>query len=171
MRTTLLRAGRPVLLLAGLYTVLMARLSQGGHVPGATHGLPFPAESYYDWATLYVAPLCVGLWVILAQVAYVAARRMGGTASRAETLAALAPAFGFPLALLFVLPDLVVLELWGHAALAPAMRYYAPVALLMVWAGCARQMSRAHGISAARGLGAASLGLLVQALPAAVLLR
>ena len=171
MRTSLLRAGRPVLLLAALYTGLMARLAVGGHVPGATHGLPFSAASYYGWATLYVAPLCVGLWVILARVAHAAARRMGGTASPAETLAALAPAFGFPLALLFVLPDLVVLEVWGHAALAPAMRFYAPVAVLVVWVGCARQVSRAHHLSPARGLGAATLGLLAQALPAAFLLR
>ncbi len=169
--STLLRGALPVLLLGGVYALLMTRLAQGGHVPSATHGLLVAPARYYAVAALYVAPLCLLLWVTLGGVTCAVARRAGGRATMVQTLTALGPAYAWPLTFLFAVPDLVVLECWGHGALAGAMPWYAPLAVLWVWVACSRATSRAHAVSAGWGWAAATLGLLAQAIPAGLLLR
>lgn len=150
---------------------LMALLAAGGHRPSAAHGLPVSADRYYGVAAMYLAPLCVGLWWWLSAVTHRAARRLGGHGEAADLRAALGPAWALPLLLGLVVPDLAVYLIAGHAALARALPYYAPVAVIACAVACTRATARATGLDAGRAFAAAALGLLAHALPAALLIR
>lgn len=159
------------LVLGVAWAALMALLAAGGHRPSAAHGLPMSADRYYAVAALYLAPLCVALWWLLAAVTHRAARRLGGHADAAALRAALGPAWALPLLLALVLPDIAVYLAAGHAALATALPFYAPLAVISCAVACTRATARVTGLGAGRAFTAAAAGLLAHALPAALLIR
>ncbi len=132
-----------------------------------TRGLPVAADRYYLVAAFYIIPLVIGLWQVYGRVAH-AVSGAPGTAD--DTLAALARPWAVPLTVAFVVPDLVVLIGWGHAALAPAMIYYAPVAVLsvVVWSVIAL---RARQVGTGRAVAAVLAAAIVHGIPASVFLR
>lgn len=160
----------PVLALGALHASFALLLHLGGHAPSVTL-VPIPRERYYLWQSAFVAPLYVALWLIDAAVAHGLSRKAGGRGSFGATLAVVGVGYAAPLALLFVVPDLVVYLSAGHAALGKAMRYYAPLAAIGCAALSALGLREAHGLSGGRAAAIAVAGLVAQAAVGGVLLR
>lgn len=157
----------PVLLLGGLYALLLGLLAAGGHQPSVARGLPVAAERYYAVAAIYVAPLFVGLWLLFAALA----DRLAGGGRAAATRAVLAYTYALPFAALFVVPDLVVYGLAGHAGLGRWLPLYAPLAPLAVVLLTAEALRALHGVGRGRALAASVGAFVLQAVPMALLIR
>lgn len=159
------------LLLGASWAALAAGLAAGGHQPSMTRGLPVAADDYYAIAALYLTPLWVGLTALTAAVAHALARGLGGRGSMAASLGAIGAAYALPLWLAFVVPDLVVFALAGHDALGVAMRFTGPLALAWVTLRTVQAIGAVHGIGRGRACVAALVAAVVQAVPAALLVR
>ena len=83
----------------------------------------------------------------------------------------LAPAYCWPLLGLFLVPDVAVFLIAGHGALAKAMRFYGPIAPLVVWWLSALRTARLFEVSKGRAAAATFVGLLLQALIGGLFLR
>jgi len=160
----------PVLALGALYAAFSRLLHAGGHAPKVTL-VPIPKEQYYLWQSLFIVPLFVALWLIYGLVAHALSRLAGGRASLGASLAVLGVAYAVPLACLFVIPDLIVYLAFGHAALAKAMRFYAPLAMIACVTLSALALMEAHQLSRPRAIAIALAGLVVQGALGGVLLR
>lgn len=159
------------LLLGATWAALAAALAAGGHRPSMTRGLPVAADDYYAIAALYLAPLWVGLTALTAAVAHAVARGLGGHGVMPASLGAIGAAYALPLWLVFVLPDVAVFALAGHAALGVAMRITGPIALGWVTVRTVQAIGAVHGIGRGRALIAALVAAVAQAVPAALLVR
>ncbi len=160
----------PVLGLGALYAGFALLLHLGGHAPSVTL-VPIPRERYYLWQAAFVAPLFVALWLVYGAVAHGLGRLAGGKGAPGATLAVIGIGYAIPLALLFVIPDLLVYLVAGHGALARAMRVYAPLAVIACVALCAAGLREAHGLSRGRAAAIALVGFIAQAAVGGVLLR
>lgn len=160
----------PVLALGALYAGFSLLLHEGGHAPRVTL-VPIPKERYYLWQALFIVPLFVLLWLIYGLVAHGLARLAGGRGSLGASLAVLGAGYAVPLACLFVVPDLLVYLAFGHGALAPAMRVYAPLAMIGCVALSALGLMQAHRLGRGRAVAIALVGLVVQGALGGVLLR
>lgn len=159
------------LLLGASWAALAACLAAGGHQPSMTRGLPVAADDYYAIAALYLAPLWVGLTALTAGVAHALARGLGGRGPMAASLGAVGAAYALPLWCAFVVPDLVVFALAGHDALGAAMRFTGPLALGWVALRTVQAIGAVHGLGRGRAWVAAMVAAVVQAIPAALLVR
>ena len=119
-----------VLTLAGTYSTFCLVLWASGHAPSrpGAFGL-IPAEGYYLAQAAFLPLLFPLLWLILGGAAHVVARAMGGRGDLRAGLAALGFAYGAPLTLAYVLPDLLVFLVFGFDAMVTGMRLYGPLAL------------------------------------------
>lgn len=153
--------GWGVVVLTGLaYAALFAALAAGGHAPSMTRGLPVAAADYYRVAALYVAPLLVvGAWIFGA-----VATRLAGV----RPTAGLRVAYAAPILVLFVVPDAIALALAGHEALGQIVPVTGGLTVLAIWGHGALALKAAGG---RRAVLAAAVGLFVQALVVAPLLR
>ncbi len=124
--------GRNAVLLVGVvWAALSLLLFAGGYRP--SRGVAFiPHAQHYLWQAVLLPSLLVFGWLVGAGVADAAARALGGRAALAALRSTLGLAWAVPIGLLFVVPDLAVVVTRGHAAIAAAMPWYAPAALL--WA-------------------------------------
>jgi hypothetical protein len=161
-------ATRPsVLALSAAYVALSLALAWQGAEP---RRLLLPVPHYYLFQAVILFPLFVGLVALFVGVT----RGLSGEPSRAAApeawVDALAPAYAWPLLVAFVLPDLAVTLLLGHEHLAAAMRYYAPVAPLLVLAASVRAVRRL-GAPWLRAILAPLVGLVAQALAGSFILR
>jgi hypothetical protein len=161
-------AGASVLWAGAVYAGFSLALAVAGHRPSFTL---VPLPHYYGCQAVFVIPWLWLLWRVCARVAHGLARRLGGRDDPKATLALAGPAYAVPLVWLFLVPDLVVYGLWGHAAMGTALRYYAAFAPLASIALLALGLARAHGLTAGRALGAALGAYVCQALIGTVLLR
>lgn len=120
-----------VLVVSALWAALCLLLFAGGFRP--TRGVAFiPHAQHYLWQAILLPSLLVFGWLVGAGIADATARALGGRPALAGLRATLGLAWAVPIGLLFVLPDLLVVLTSGHAALARAMMWYGPAALL--WA-------------------------------------
>jgi hypothetical protein len=166
VRTLRRVASRPsVIGLAAAYVALSLALAWQGAVP---RRLLLPVPHYYLFQAVILFPLFVGLVTLFVGIT----RRLSGVeaASPEAWVDALAPAYAWPLLLAFVLPDLGVTLLLGHEQLAAAMRFYAPLAPLLVLAASIRAVRRL-GASWPRAVVAPLVGLVAQALAGSLVLR
>jgi hypothetical protein len=126
--------GRNAVLLVGVaWAALSVLLFAGGYRP--SRGVAFiPHAQHYLWQAVLLPSLLVFGWLVGAGVADAVARALGGPPALAALRATLGLAWAVPIGLLFVLPDLVVVVTRGHAALATAMVWYVPAALLWSFA-------------------------------------
>lgn len=159
-----------ILLLAALWSALSLRLAAGGHVPAV--GVPGLPAAHHHLVQAAALPLVLVLaWRASAAVADRVATGLGGVPAAAALQTTLGFATAVPLAAALVLPDVVVLEAFGHAALAPAMRWYGPVAVL--WAGilAARAVRASTHVGGWRAAAAALAGLAVAMVLLAAVIR
>jgi hypothetical protein len=169
-----LREGRAVMLVLGaVHAGFSLLLHLAGHAPRA--GIPgLGPEGHYLRQAIFVAPLYLVLFWIGGLVAFAAARRFSGavgSGSRDGSLAVFGVAYGVPMTLLFLVPDVAVFLTLGFGAIGKAMRWYAPVAALAcVWLGAAG-LSRLHHIGMGRAALAAFAGFLTQAVVGGFFLR
>ncbi|MCA9541313.1 MAG: YIP1 family protein [Myxococcales bacterium] len=159
------------LILGALLALFAALLAQAGQAPTMTRGLPVPAERYYATATWYLTPLGVALTALTAATAHAMARLLGGKGTWPATFTTVGLGYAVPLIACFVLPDIVVWLAAGHAFLGRAMRVYAPVAVALVIVRCVRALRVTHGLGRPKAIAAALVAGLVQAVPAAWLIR
>jgi hypothetical protein len=165
------RAGAAAMGIFGLaYAGFVLALYLRGHRPTFT-GNPIPAASYYLWQALFLPPLLLALWWLYGAVAQGLCRLAGGTGSRRATLATLGFAYAVPMTLGYVLPDVLVFAVQGHGALAGAMRWYAPVALVWSLALAALALRAVHGIGLVRTVPTALAAFVLQALVGGTLIR
>lgn len=144
-----------------LYAAFCTLLYMDAQQPSFT-GIPIPAEHYYFAQTLFIIPLLLLGWrvftAITARIAPVPSDR------RLALNELLGRAYGAPLILLYLLPDLIVYHLYGFDALAPAMRIYAPLCLIAILILSTRALRRLTDIPLPRALLAASAGFFANAL-------
>jgi hypothetical protein len=145
-----------ILLLSALWAALCLVLFAGGFRP--TRGVAFiPQPQHYLWQAVLLPSVLVFAWLVGAGVADAVGRALGGSPALAGLRTTLGLAWAVPIGVLFVVPDLLVLILAGHAALAPAMLWYAPAALL--WAAVLGHLA----VRRCTGLGTAAAAVVVLA--------
>lgn len=133
--------------------------------------VPLAPRAYYGAQALFVGPWLALLATTFALVAGALARALGGTATLRATWTALVPVWALPLLALFVLPDLVVVLALGREHLPRMMRYYAPLAPLVIGILATRRLRRLHAVSWVRAVASVAIALVVQAVVGALLLR
>jgi hypothetical protein len=153
--------------LGALYALFSALLYAQGIAARAVW-LPIAPERYYLAQALFVAPLFVLLAFVFARVARFLA---GGPSDARTAFAGLAPRYAWPITICFLVPDMIVFLGWGHASLAPAMRYYGPLAPIVIVALSTRWLAREAGVGGLRATFAAIGALLAQAVVGGALLR
>lgn len=158
-------------LLGVSWALLAAWLAAGAHAPSMTRGLPVDADRYYATAALYLAPLWIGLTALTAAAAHGAARLLGGRGTLTATLGAVGAAYALPLWLAIVVPDALIYGLAGFDALAIAVRVQGPIAVVWVTVLTTLAVRATHQIGTGRALAAALCAAVVQAAPAALLVR
>lgn len=152
------------------WSVLSAVLWLDG-APARAVVIPIEPHAYYGAQALFVGPWLALLGTTFALVAGAVARTLGGAASLRATWSSLVPVWALPLLALFVVPDLVVVLALGREHLPRAMRYYAPLAPIVISVLATRRLRALHQVTTLRAVVAALVGLLVQAAAGALLLR
>ncbi len=171
------RGSAPIVALGSAWAFLSLMLALQGHQPSGPVTAPFQAESYYFFQALFLPFLIYGIWCLLTwTTAFLARSIAGGTVSpAADSTASLANvlgyAYGVPLLLSLVLPDLLILWVLGFEGLSKVMLYYAPLTVVWMVVLCTLAVRSVYGLSWVRSLTAALGGLLVQALVGAIWIR
>ncbi|MBL8743689.1 MAG: hypothetical protein JNK04_21415, partial [Myxococcales bacterium] len=130
--------------------------------------LPIAPERYYLAQALFVLPLFFALAHIFARVT----RATIGVSSDARTVyEGLAPRYAWPITICFLVPDMIVFLGFGHASLAPAMRFYGPLAPIVIVVACARWLHRELKVGILRATLATLVALVAQAIVGGALLR
>ncbi|NUO47332.1 MAG: hypothetical protein HOV80_00600 [Polyangiaceae bacterium] len=132
--------------------------------------LPIDPKSYYLAQTFFVGPLMALLAFVFSYVIYVVAAP-SITVRQSDMFRWFAPAYAWPLLVLFVIPDLVVFLVLGHGSLAKAMRIYAPLAPIVIAVVATRQARIHLEAGKLRAVAAAILALFVQGALGALVLR
>lgn len=158
-----------VALLGIVWGVLCLLLWNGGHEPHALW-VPVPPSDWYLVQGLLSLPLLTGLWWLFSEVSHRAARVMGGTGHEPGVRAALGFAYASPM-LLHILAETAAFLAGGMPALLITARFSLPAAALGVWGLSSLALAELHQLRGSRAIGAAWLGLLVQALVGALVLR
>lgn len=160
-----------VLLLGLAYAAFSVALAIGRAAPKRAL-LPIPLEHYYAVQAGFVAPLFAVLTALhTAVVRHVATERARAHRAFGDSWVVLGNAYAWPLLALFVVPDALVFSLFGFDALAPAMRWYGPAAMVGVLVLSTLRAREHLSMSGGRAFGAALLGLVVQALVGGLFLR
>jgi hypothetical protein len=152
------------------WAALSAMLYADGHVPRVT-SVPIRRTDYYLWQALFVVPLLICLWLVLGLTSHGVSRLLGGPNRLRSALSVLAFTYAVPVLVLFVLPDALIYALFGFETLGRAMRFYAPLAPLATLALTALGIHIVYDLGLWRASAAALVGLVMQALPGALLLR
>ncbi len=167
----------PIIALGSAWAFLSLMLALQGHRPSGPIATPFKAESYYFFQALFLPFLIFGLWCFLSWTTGFLARSVAGGAyslfdnPTSSLNNVLGYAYGVPLLLSLVLPDLLILWTLGFERLSEIMLYYAPLTVLWMVVLCTLGVRVVYGLSWVRSLTAAMGGLLVQALLGAIWIR
>lgn len=153
--------------LGALYALFSALLYAKGITPRATW-LPIAPERYYLAQALFVLPLFFLLAIIFVRVIRFAVGRETDARAMFEGLA---PRYAWPITICFLIPDMIVFLIWGHESLAPAMRYYGPLAPTLIVIACARWLRREARVTGMRATLATLAALFTQAIVGGALLR
>lgn len=160
-----------VLLLGLSYAAFSAALAIAGAAPKRVF-LPIAVESYYAAQAVFVGPLFAGLIALYTKITMaILGRKDVPSVPFSDAYVALGNAYAWPLLALFVVPDALVFALWGFGSIAKAMRFYAPVALVVILVLSTLRARALYGTSIARALGAVFVGLVVQAMLGGLVLR
>jgi hypothetical protein len=160
-----------MLLVGGVWALFSAALAFGGEAPSVTL-VPIPKAHYYAAQALFAVPLFWLLWGVLTQVAHRLATAFGGSVDgRSGAAAMLGHAYAAPMIALFLVPDILVYGVFGHAGLARFMKFYAPLGPLVALALGSAGLARAYGLGRGRAFVTALCAFLAQALVGAPLLR
>jgi hypothetical protein len=149
--------------LGGLWTGLMVLLALGNHQPTMSRGLFVAPERYYLTAALYIGPLCMVLGEIYSRIAC-------AVAGADDRRCALRIAYAAVVGSVFVLPDLFAYLFVGHEAMGLVVRLTAPITVVWLLASSTAALREAT-TSGRRAFAAALIALIVQAIPAALLIR
>lgn len=161
------RGALAMCVLGGLWAMLFAWLGSDGRTPTFTRWLPIAPTQYYSTAALYVLPLFLALWLIFAQLAQLLCGRSPFT----TTLSVLGFAYAVPVTMLFVIPDMVVYAANGQIGLTQAIRVTAPMTLIWTLVLSSMALRVVHRVTRWQAIRSAIIAFIVQALPAAILLR
>lgn len=129
-----------------------------------------PTESYYLWEALFLVPLCLQLWVLLAAVAHLLARWQGGQGSFERTLAVFAYTYSVPLVVSMWLPDLLQLLVVGVKPRMGLVAVYGTLAGIWTVLLCALGLRIVHGLSYTRSLLTVAAAIVLSYAPAGLLL-
>jgi len=161
-----------VLTLAGTYSAFCLVLWAGGHAPSrpGAFGL-IPAENYYLAQAAFLPLLFPILWLILGGVAHLFARAMGGRGALRAGLAALGFAYGAPLTLAYVLPDLLIFLTLGFDAMVLGMLLYGPVALGWTLGLCTLAVRESYRLATGPAFVAVFAGFIAQGILGGLFIR
>ncbi len=149
-------------MLWGLFSFL---LWSSGRTPPAIL-LPIPSHHYYLLQGLIMLPLVTALWWLFSEVSH----RLAGAGSEAATRTALGFAYTVPMTI-HVVVEMLVYLLSGFEGLTIVSMVSLPLASLWVWGLSSLALRELHRASWPRAVGAAFVGLLVQALAGSLILR
>lgn len=158
-----------VALLGIVWGMLCLLLWNGGHEP---HFLlvPVPPGQWYLVQGLLSLPLLTALWWLFSEASHRLARAAGGTGSEPGVRAALGFAYAGPM-LLHIGAETMAFLAAGMPGLSATARISMPLAALGVWVLSSLALMETHRVRAPAAAGAAFVGLLVQALVGALVLR
>ena len=154
--------------LGAAYAAFSFLLHRAGISPRAVW-LPIDPARYYLAQTVFVGPLFFILTALYVYLVRLLAG--GGRISFGVAFDRIAPAYAWPVLFLFVVPDLSVFLAAGHGALAKAMRFYGPLAPIVVVALTTGRARSLFDCGAGRAAGAALVALIVQGAVGALALR
>ncbi len=159
-------------MLLGLsYAAFSVALAISGAAPKRVL-LPVSVDHYYAIQAVFVGPLFVALIALHTKiVCSILSRGARAPTGFGEAYLILGNAYAWPFLALFVVPDALVFALWGFGALAKAMKFYSPVALVVILTLSTIRSRELFGVTTARALGAVFVGLIVQAMLGGLLLR
>ncbi len=160
-----------VILLGVAWSGLYLMLAHGGHAPGSDRGLIVDGADYYRWAAMWALPTVLVLWQVFARTAFFVAGRLGGTGDSAATVEALGHTFALPLCVCLILPELILLTIFGHDAMKWSVRIAGPTAAFTLLFLSTRAVRRVHGLSVVRALSAVLAGWIAQSFVMMTLLR
>ncbi|MEM9073455.1 MAG: hypothetical protein AAGE52_33425 [Myxococcota bacterium] len=160
-----------VVLNAIAWAALLGGLGIAGHAPSGPLLIPVPREHYYLFEAIAVVPVHVAMALALIGVSHAVASRMGGTGTRSALTPRLALAMAGPSFFFWWLPDVVVVLAYGFETLAPAMRVYVPVAMVVTLVLSAVAIRQTHELSIPQATAAAFLGLIAHAVIGMPILR
>lgn len=164
------RPGASAIALLGVFwTALSILLWNAGRSPRFVL-LPIPPDLYYLAQGLFVLPLVTALWWVHSEIAHRICRAAGGEGAEPGVRAALGFAYAVPM-LVHVLVELGVYFALGFEGLSAVARISLPAASLWVWILSAAALRIAHRVSIPVAIGAAFVGLFVQAAIGALVLR
>ncbi len=170
-RSPRLRVGAAWVGAAGAcWALLCLRLWLAGQAPSRVL-LPIPREDYYLWQSMFVVPLLLVSFAIAARVAHWAAAKLGGHGAYPNTANVFGFALAIPLLLVLLLPDFLVYETSGFAALGKLIRVTAPLSFLLTLYLASAGAQAAHGLSRGKSWIVAWAFVVIQALTGGALLR
>ncbi len=133
--------------------------------------MPIGRSNYYLGQALWVIPVLLFGWVVVGGACHLLSRWAGGKGTRASMLACAGYAYAVPLAVVFVIPDIVAYLGFGFASLARLVRVTGLVLVVAEWALMSRAVVAAHQLAWSRAVPIALLALLVQAVLVGPVLR
>jgi hypothetical protein len=163
------RAVAAVLTLGVAWASFLFALSRGGHQPSFVL-LPIPPERYYAVEAALVIPTLFALWGLMSGASHAVARALGGSGELRASATAMGMAWALPM-LGYIFVDLLLYVTGGFDALGLGARIALPVAGVFALLLAGRALTRVHGLGAGRAYAAALVGLVVQALAGAPVLR
>lgn len=132
--------------------------------------VPVPPRDWYLVQGLLSLPILTALWWLFSEVSHRLARRAGGVGKEPGVRAALGFAYAVP-TLVHVLVESAAFLSAGQPGLRAVARVSMPLSALGVWVLSTLALRATHSISGPAAVGAAFVGLLVQALVGSLILR
>jgi hypothetical protein len=164
------RAGASAIAVLGIPWGILCVLLWSAEVEPAFVLVPIPGDLYYLTQALLTLPILTGLWWIFGEIAHRLCRAANGTGEEAGVRAALGFAYAAPM-LVHVATEIVAFALGGTDALRVVAPFSLPAASLLAWALSALALRVTHRVSVPVALGASFVGLFVQAVAGALVLR
>ncbi len=167
--STQLRDGaQPAMLAAAIWALFCLVLQRAGHAPTVTL-MAIPRHRYYLFQAAVLVPLLVAMWWFMFRII----AHFGPVDAKVYTPFAvfLGYAYSVPLLAAFILPDILVFGLVGHAQMGKWLPYYAWIAPVWTISLCAFGLVVIGGSTRARAIGVSLLAYLMQALVSGAVLR
>jgi len=145
-----------------------------GKTPSGPVTPPFSASGYYLWQAVFLPFLLLALWRLQTWTTAILARSLNADRPDhdSEALAnVLGYAYGVPVLVSLVLPDVLTLWLLGFERLSSTLLYTAPLTLCWTLGLCTLGARTVYGMGWIRSLTSALGGLMAHALVGALWIR
>lgn len=153
------------------HTILLLQLAADGHQPSSAKMLPTEAGNYYQLAAYYISALYFVLWGIFTGTIRQLIPAEKQRQNSRQLWTQVGCAYAIPLTMCMIVPEIIVYQLWGHAALKYTFLIGGLITVILQNTLITISVKRLHSVSTTRALGVTLVGYFCQALPATMLIR